>query len=168
MRICIAIATLGDVCSIGYCTNRWVRLPWLHILKYKIINNLDKAKFRHELGARISVGKAPYHIVAEMTIGSYYGTIPSANGNGVIADYDRLAILGCEKNNHLMFFIGDFQSDGTWEVRVEAPNMLAFIYNLSNNPQIIFQKNQSLYNQIQNHPQGQEVKDVMMAIYVLI
>lgn len=64
---------------------------------------------------------------------------PSANGNGVIADFDRLAILGCEKNNHLMFFIGNFQSDGTWEVRVEAPNMLAFIYNLSNKPQIIFQ-----------------------------
>lgn len=59
------------------------------------------------------MGKAPYHIVAEMTIGGYHGTIPSANGNGVIADYDRLAILGCEKNNHLMFFIGDFQSDGT-------------------------------------------------------
>lgn len=126
---------------------------------------MDKAKFRHELGIRVNAGKAPYHIVAEMTINGYHGTIPSADGNGEIVDYDRLAILGCEKDNHLMFFIGDYQSDGTIEVRVEAPNMLAFIYSLADDPKIIFQNNPSLYNKIQNHPQGQEVIDIMVAIY---
>ena len=76
-----------------------------------------------------------------MTTHGYHGTIPSADGSGEIVDYDKLAILGMEEDNHLMFFIGDFGGAEPLDVRVEAPDMLAFIYALADDPKIIFQKN---------------------------
>ena len=101
---------------------------------------MDKSKFRYELGLEISQLKPSYHIVAEMTTHGYHGTIPSVDGSGEIVDYDKLAILGMEEDNHLMFFIGDFGGAEPLDVRVEAPDMLAFIYALADDPKIIFQK----------------------------
>ena len=126
---------------------------------------MDKSKFRYELGLEISQLKPSYYIVAEMTTHGYHGTILSADGSGEIVDYDKLAILGMEEDNHLMFFIGDFGGAEPLDVRVEAPDMLAFIYALADDPKIIFQKNPRLLQQIKSHAQGCEVFGIMNAIY---
>ena len=100
-----------------------------------------------------------------MTTHGYHGTIPSADGSGEIVDYDKLAILGMEEDNHLMFFIGDFGGAEPLDVRVEAPDMLAFIYALADDPKVIFQKHPQLLQQIKSHAQGGEVFVIMNAIY---
>ena len=126
---------------------------------------MDKSKFRHALGVALSVAAPDYHIVAEMTTHGYHGTIPSADGNGEIIDYDQLAILGTDKNNHLFIFIGDFSVMSDVEVRVETPNMLAFIYSIQDAPTQIFTKNPNLKTQLLQHPQGAEIEMIMEAIY---
>lgn len=125
---------------------------------------MDKAIFKYELTNAVNQIKPDYHIVAEMTTHGYHGTIPAANGIGDIVDYDELAVLGADVNNHLFVFIGDFTKPDIY-VRVEAHNMLAFRYNIIDEPKVVFQANPNLATQLKAHSQGQEVLDIMKAIY---
>lgn len=126
---------------------------------------MNKAKFRHELRAALSIAAPGFHIVAEMTTRGYHGTIPSADGKGVIIDYDQLVILGSDIDNHLFVFIGDFSTSTVFEVRVEAPDMLAFRYAIQDAPTLIFSKNPNLKSKLQQHQQGAEIEMIMDAIY---
>lgn len=125
---------------------------------------MDKAKFKYELTKAVNQIKPDYHIVAEMTLHGYHGTIPAANGIGEIVDYDELSILSADVNSHLFVFIGDFTKSDVY-VRVEAHNILAFRYNILDDPKVVLQVNPNLAAQLGAHHQGQEVLDIMNAVY---